>query len=124
MKYLCLGYFDRKKMDALSKAEIDSLIAKCKPHMDELYRSRELVLDAGLETESTSVRTVKGKITITDGPFVETKEQIGNAMLIEARDLNDAIRIASMHPAIRMSEAERYGWEMEIRPVSVIEQRK
>lgn len=123
MKYLCLGYFNREKMDALSKQEIDSLMGKCKPLVDELYERRELLLDAGLETESTSVRAVGGKITVTDGPFVETKEQIGNAMLIEARDLNDAIRIASMHPAISMSEAERYGWGMEIRPVSVIEQK-
>ena len=123
MKYLCLGYFNREKMDALSKQEIDSLMGKCKPLVDELYERSELLLDAGLETESTCVRTVGGTVTVTDGPFVETKEQIGNAMLIEARDLNDAIRIASMHPAIRMSEAERYGWGMEIRPVSVIEQK-
>lgn len=123
MKYLCLGYFDRDKMDALSKDEIDSLMGRCRPYVDELYQESGLLMDAGLETEFTCVRTAKGKVTVTDGPFVETKEQIGNAMVIEARDLNDAIRIASMHPAVRMADAERFGWGLEIRPITMIEQK-
>ena len=123
MKYLCLGYFDKEKMDTLSKDEVDSLMGRCKPYIDELYQDSGLLLDAGLETSSTCVRAEQGKITVTDGPFVETKEQVGNAMIIEARDLNDAIRIACMHPAVKMSEASRYGWGIEIRPIWGMEQR-
>lgn len=77
MKYLCLGYFDQKQMDVRPKAEIDALMHACRPYVEELYNSGHLIIDAGLGLETTSVRTVKGKMTSTDGPFVETKEQIG-----------------------------------------------
>jgi hypothetical protein len=121
MKYLCLGYCDRKKMDARPKAEIDALMRECQPHVEDLYKSGHLIIDAGLTWETTSVRPVNGKVTVTDGPFVETKEQLGSVFLIEARDLNEAILVASKHPAAQMVEGEQFGWGIEIRPVAVFE---
>ncbi|HTY01844.1 MAG TPA: YciI family protein [Bacteroidota bacterium] len=121
MKYMCLGYFDKKKMDALPKAELDALMGKCQQVIVELYESGHLIIDAGVDQKSTIVRNVKGKVSVTDGPYIETKEQIGGAFIIEAKDEQEAIRIASLHPAVRMGEDR--GWALEIRQVTVFEQR-
>ena len=119
MKYLCLAYGDRKKMEALSKEEMDSVGRDCQPHMEELHKSGQLVIDEGLTWESTIVRPRDGKVMVTDGPFVESKEQVGGVFIVEARDLNDAIRVASKHPAAHVGE--NLGWGIEIRPIAVFE---
>ena len=116
MKYLCLGYRDPAKMDARPKAEIDQVMSRCQPYMDELYKGGHVIVDAGLALETTVVRTVNGKLSVTDGPFIETKEQLGGVLLIEARDLNQAIVVASRDPAAQMGE--EFGWGLEIRPVT------
>ena len=120
MKYLCLGFFNKKAMDSLSKEELDAVMSKCEPHIQELYTSDRVVFDAGLGVETTNIGTRNGKLVTTDGPFTETKEQLGNALMIEARDLNEAIQVASQHPAARMGEA--FGWRLEIRPVTFFKQ--
>jgi hypothetical protein len=119
MKYLCLAYGDRMKMEALTKEEMDSIVQRCQPHNDELHKSGQLVLDEGLTWESTIIRPRGGKASVTDGPFVESKEQVGGVFIIEARDLNDAIRVASKHPAANLGE--QVGWGIEIRPIAVFE---
>jgi hypothetical protein len=116
MKYLCLAYGDQKKMDALSKAEFEALVAKCGPMDEEMRRSGQVVLTESLEWATTTIRTLNGKQIVTDGPFVESKEKVGGLFILEARDLNEAIRIASMHPAARLCEDR--GWAVEIRPIS------
>ncbi len=121
MKYLCLGFFNKKAMDALSKKDLDALMSECRPYVQDLYHSEDLILDVGLGSETTSIGTLNGKLMTTDGPFTETKEQVGNAFLIEARDLNEAITVASRHPAARMGED--FGWHIEIRPVTALEQK-
>ncbi len=121
MKYLCLGYY-RKEMDARPKDEIDALMSECEPYVEDLYKSGHLIIDAGLGLETTSVRTVNGKLTVADGPFVESGERLGSVTLIEARDLNEAILVASKHPAANLGE--KFGWGIEIRPVAVFEERK
>jgi hypothetical protein len=70
-----------------------------------------------LEWGVTSVRPRNGRPVVTDGPFVETKEQVGGLIVIEAKDLNEAIRIASLHPAAHLGED--IGWGIEIRPIGV-----
>lgn len=119
MKYLCLAYGDRKKIEALSKEEMEGVGRDCAPHMEELRKSGQLVLDEGLTWESTIVRPRSGKVVVTDGPFVESKEQVGGVFIVEARDLNDAIRVASKHPAAHVGED--LGWGIEIRPIAVFE---
>ena len=120
MKYLCLAYGDKSKMEALSKAEMDALGRDCLPYMEDLKKSGNLVSDNGLEWQSTVIRPRNGKATITDGPFTESKEQVGGAFVIEARDLNEAIRVASKHPAAHLGE--HLGWGIEVRPMAHFEE--
>ena len=117
MKYLCLGYFDQKEMDSRPKAEIDAIMRQCGPHMDALYQTRRVLVDAGLGIETKRMRRVKGQVVITDGPFAKSKEMIGGVFLIEAEDFDDAVRIAGLHPTTQMAAGEGLGWRLEIRPI-------
>ncbi|MFD0677142.1 MULTISPECIES: YciI family protein [unclassified Paenibacillus] len=117
MKFLCLGYLDSEKMDALLKEEIDAVMHECRPHLEELYKSGQVIIDAGLTSETKCLRRTNGKVKIMDGPFIETKEMIGSAFLIEAQDMEEAIRIASLHPAVQVGASEQFGWGIEIRPI-------
>ena len=112
MLYLCLFYIDEKKLDALPRAEYDALVAEHLAYDDELRRSGHFVVAEGLEPVSTAttVRVRNGRVSTTDGPFAETKEQLGGFYLIEARDLNDAIQVASRIPSARTGS-------IEVRPV-------
>lgn len=116
MKYLCLAYGDQQKMEALSKPEFEALVERCKPMDEELRRTGKVLMTESLEWASTTILTRNGKQVVTDGPFVESKEKVGGLFVIEARDLNEAIRIASMHPGARLG-ADR-GWAVEIRPIA------
>jgi hypothetical protein len=116
MKYLCLAYGDREKMQALTKAEFEALFAKCGEHDAELKKSGHYVSAQSLEWDSMCIRVRNGKRVITDGPWAETKEQIGGVVVIEAKDLNEAVRIASMHPAAHLGE--HLGWGIEVRPIA------
>lgn len=124
MKYLCLGYLEPEKMNARPKAEIDAVMSECQPHLEELYKSGQLIIDAGLSLETKCLRRVNGKVTVIDGPFVETKEMLGSAFLIEARDMEEAIRVASLHPTTQVGAGEQFGWRIEIRPIDYFEKRE
>jgi hypothetical protein len=117
MKYLCLAYYDVKAFEALSGAELDAIVSRCPPHDEALRRSGHLVVQAslGLPRASTTIQPRGGKPVVTDGPFTETKEQVGGFFIIEARDLNEAIRVASKHPAANLGE--QVGWAVEVRPI-------
>jgi len=117
MKYLCLAYYDEQAFEALSKPELEALVGQCPPHDAALRASGHLVMQASLgpTRETTSLRPRNDKVSITDGPFVETKELVGGFFIIEARDLNEAIRVASMHPAAHLGE--QVGWGIEVRPI-------
>jgi hypothetical protein len=121
MKYLCLAYYNEKEFDALSKAEVDAIVSKCPDYDEALRNSGHLLIQASLESPraTTTVRPRNGKPLVTDGPFVETKEQVGGFFIIEARDLNEAIRVASKHPAANLGE--QVGWAIEVRPIEMYE---
>src|SRR5262249_14792252 len=108
MKYLCMVFFDEKKLDALSKSESQSLDDESLAYDETLRKSGHFVTAQALEPvhAATTVRIRSGKVSLTDGPFAETNEQIGGFILIEARDLNEAIRLASKIPAIRLGGGE------------------
>ena len=112
MKYLCLVYYAEKKLDALSEAEYDALIDEVLAYREVLRQSGHYITSDGLESvrTATTLRIRGGRVSATDGPFAETKEQLGGFMLIEARDLNDAIRVASKIPPARLGC-------IEVRPV-------
>jgi hypothetical protein len=122
MKYLCLAYYDYEKFEAMPKPEFQAIVSQCPAHDAELRGSGHLLVQAslGAVAATTTIRPKGGKPTVTDGPFTETKEQVGGFFMIEARDLNEAIRIASKHPAAHLGE--QVGWAVEVRPIEFWEQ--
>ena len=112
MKYLCLVYADEAKLNALPQDQVDALIDETMATNEELAASGHLILAEALEqvASATTVRVRDGRLSATDGPFTETNEQLGGFWLIEARDLNEAIRIAGRLPSARIGA-------VEIRPV-------
>jgi hypothetical protein len=112
MKYLCLIYDEEKNMTAISKAEGDALMGEYYAFTEEIKKNGQYLGGEALRPvhTATTVRIRNGKVTTTDGPFAETKEQLGGFYLIEAKDLNDAIQVASKIPSAR------YG-SIEVRPV-------
>ena len=113
MKYLCLVYIEEKKLDALSTRERDALIDESLDYDEVLRKSGHYVASDALQSvhAATTIRIRNGKAFTTDGPFAETKEQLGGFFLIEARDLNDAIRVASKIPPARLGC-------IEVRPIA------
>ena len=101
MKYLCLVYMDEKKIDAVRDQE-------CLAYDAALRESGHCLASEALQpvATATTVRVRNGKVSITDGPFAETKEQLAGFYLIEARDLNDAIQIAARIPPSREGSVE------------------
>ena len=117
MKYLCLIYYDEDAMNALSPGEWKALISECTAYSERLQASHYVLAGDALESvhTATTVRVRNGKLSATDGPFAETKEQLAGYCLIEARDLNEAIQLASKLPPAR------YGG-VEVRPIREMEE--
>jgi hypothetical protein len=101
MRFVCLVMVDEKKLAALSKKEAQELDDRSLDHDHKLQQSGKFLAAAALEPvrASKTVRAKDGKVVVTDGPFAETKEQVGGFILIEAKDLNEAIDLASKIPA-------------------------
>ncbi|MFD1356861.1 YciI family protein [Fictibacillus halophilus] len=117
MIFLCMGYFNPEKMNARPRAEIEAVMSECQPVVENFYESGKVLIDAGLESETKSLRRVNGKVIVTDGPFTETKELIGSIFIFEAEGMDEAIQLASLHPTTQISRGEEFGWRIEIRPV-------
>jgi hypothetical protein len=117
MKYLCLVYIEEKNLDALSKSERDALIDESLAYDEELRKSGHFIVAQALQPVQTArtLRVRNGKLFTTDGPFAETKEQLGGFVFINARDLNDAIQAASKIPPARPGS-------IEVRPIMELEQ--
>ncbi len=112
MKYLCLAYEAESTLNALSKDEWDALRSETLAYVEELRQNGHLVTAEALQSARTAatVRVRDGRMSATDGPFVETKEQLGGFFLIQARDLNEAIQLASKWPSARLGS-------IEVRPI-------
>jgi len=112
MKYVCLVYVVEKDMSALSKREADACTEESLAYDAALRRSGHLIAAQALQPveTATTIRVRNGKLSTTDGPFAETKEQLGGFILIEARDLNDAIQVAAKIPMGRRGT-------IEVRPI-------
>jgi hypothetical protein len=123
MKYLCVGYYDQDRMDALSKAQVDAVMGECPPFMEELYQSGKVRLMAGVDAEAKVMRRVNGEVRITDSPGGERHRMIGCVFLVEARDMADAVHLASLHPTTRIRAGEELGWRLGISPVHYFEER-
>ncbi len=86
MKYLCLLYGNQEEMAKLSKEEFEALVARCKVHDEELRKTGQVVLVESLEWATTTIRSRHGKVVVTDGPFVETKEHLGGFAVVDVPD--------------------------------------
>ncbi len=104
MKYLCLVYHAEATVDALREDEHAAIVADVLAYREELRQSGHYIASSPLQPvqSAVTVRARNGKVVITDGPFAETREQLGGFYLIEARDLNDAIRLAAKMPPARV----------------------
>ena len=116
MKYICLGYMDESKLESMTDKEKQDFMDSCFEYDHELHKNGHLKGGEGLQNSrnAATVRYSSGKVSVTDGPFIETKEQIGGIMILEARDLNHAIQLMSNHPSVSM------GGSWEIRPAEDI----
>jgi hypothetical protein len=108
MKFLCLFFFDEHVFDDLSKRQQDALVDASLAYDQRLRESHQLIAAQALQParEAVTLRARGEDVSITDGPFAETKEQVGGFVLIEAHDMNEAMRVASEFPVFRLGGAE------------------
>jgi hypothetical protein len=114
MKYLCLIYGDEDSAKTMTKEQGEAMMGEYFAFTDGIKKSGHYVGGEALKptAAASTVRVRQGKISTTDGPFAETKEQLGGYYLIEAKDLNDAIQVASRIPGAKTGS-------IEVRPIEV-----
>ncbi len=108
MKYICLGYIDEDKWSAISEKEQEALMDECFAYDDVLRKGGHFAGGEALQSarNAATLRWQNGKVSITDGPYAETKEQLGGILILEARDLNHAIRLMTEHPGVKVGPFE------------------
>ena len=112
MKYICLGYYDPARHAAMTEQEREAMFDECFEYDDHLRANGHFVGGEALQPSETALTLYwkNSKVATTDGPYAETKEQLGGILVLEARDMNHAIQLMSQHPAVK------YGTIFEIRP--------
>lgn len=117
MRYLCLIYDEEKQLAGMSKAESDTFMGEYFGFTEGIRQSGHYIGGEALQPvqTATTVRVRNGKVSTTDGPFAETREQLGGYYLIDARDLNDAIQVAAKIPSARLGC-------VEVRPIQEFDQ--
>ena len=108
MKYICLGYMDPKKWETMSESEQNAMMDECFAYDDVLRKKGHFVGGEALQSarNATTLRWKNGKVSITDGPYAETKEQLGGILVLEVKDLNHAIQLMSQHPGVKAGPFE------------------
>ncbi len=108
MKYICLGYMEEKKWETMSESERNAMMDECFAYDDVLRKNGHFAGGEALQSarNATTLRWQNGKVSITDGPYAETKEQLGGILMLEARDLNHAIQLMSKHPGVKAGPFE------------------
>ena len=117
MKYLGLAYFNPEKFAAMASDDVKELVSQC-PALDEKMRATGKVLVSASLGDLDNWKTIRprnGKTHVTDGPYTESKEVVGGLFIIEADSREEALRIASMHPAATLGE--EVGWAVELIPM-------
>ena len=117
MKYICLGYLEPGKFEGMTEGERQTVLDECFEHNDHLRANGHLVAEVPLQPPETALtlRCKNGKVVTTDGPYAETKEQVGGIQILEARDLNHAVQLVSQLPGFKHGLGP-----VEIRPVADI----
>ncbi len=118
MRFLCMVCYEQRALDSLSKPEFDALVAESLAYDDELRKGGHYLYSGALQSvqTATTIRTQSGNVQVTDGPFAETKEQLGGFIVIEAHDLDEALRLAAKIPPVRLGC-------IEVRPIQELEPR-
>src|SRR5215470_7787337 len=119
MKYICLGYIEPGKVEVMSDDERNAMLDECFEHHDHLRAKGHLVSELPLQPPETALTLYwkNGKVATTDGPYAETKEQLGGILIVEARDLNHAVQLMSELPGFK------YGLgPVEIRPAAELDE--
>ena len=119
MKYICLGYYDKGKHEAMTEAEQHAMFDECFEYDDHLRANGRWAGGEALQPPETALTLYwkNGKAATTDGPYAETKEQLGGLSILEARDLNHAIQLVSELPGFK------YGLgPIEIRPAANLDE--
>ena len=113
MKYICLGYYEPEKFEAMTEDQRHAMFDECFEYDDYLRANGHFGMGEALQPAATALTLYwkNGKVATTDGPYTETKEQLGGFFVLEARDMNHALQLMSQHPALK------YGSSFEIRPV-------
>ena len=114
MKYLCLGYYDKGKFDGMTEAEQHAMFDECFEYDDHLRANGHWAGGEALQPPETALTLYwkNAKVATVDGPYAETKEQLGGILILDARDINHAIQLMTQHPALK------YGNTFEIRPAA------
>lgn len=117
MKYICLGYVDPQKFASASEPEMNAMMDTCFAYDDQLRANGHFTGGHALQSPNTAMtlRYRDGRVIATDGPFTETKEQLGGILILEARDLNHAVELISKHPGVTFGP-----WE--IRPAADLDE--
>ena len=112
MKFLCLACEEEQKLNSLSEGEWDALRKETLAYVDQLLKRGQLISAEPLQSIRTAntVRVRNGQVSVTDGPFAETKETIGGFFLIDVKDLDEAIQVAADWPSARLGS-------IEVRPI-------
>lgn len=115
MKYICLGYIEPGKFEGMSEEERNRTLDECFEYNDHLRANGHLVGEFALQPPATAMTLYwkNGKVATTDGPYAETKEQLGGIQIVEARDLNHAVQLISQLPGFRFGLGP-----VEIRPLA------
>jgi hypothetical protein len=113
MKYICFGYYDKAKFDRMTEGERNSMFDTCFEYDDHLRANGYWAGGEAIQPPETAFTLYwqNGKVATTDGPYTETKEQLGGILILEARDMNQAVQLMEQHPALK------YGNIFEVRPV-------
>ena len=119
MKYICLGYIEPGKFERMTEAERNAILDECFEHNDRLRADGHVLAEVALQPPETALTLYwkNGKVATTDGPYAETKEQLGGILILQARDLNHAVQLISQLPGFK------YGLgPMEIRAVADLDE--
>ena len=108
MKYICLGYTDEDTWQGISESERNAFMDRCFAYDDVLRKNGHFAGGDALQSARSAVtlRWKDGKVSVADGPYAETKEQLGGILILEARDLNHAIQLMSNHPGVKAGPFE------------------
>ena len=103
MKFVCLGYIAENKWESMSESERNAMMDECFAYDDVLKNRGHFAGGEALQgpTAAATLRWKNGKVVVTDGPYAETKEQLGGILVLEAKDLNHAIQLMSQHPGVK-----------------------